>query len=116
MKNFILAVGLLIANIGFAHADSFAGANANANAGATSVVNNSPTINSTVGSTSGVNLESGAITNTATTGASSAQNGNMAVRTGDSNITFEAAKIPNIPPRRLRCHRLWVQLLKFLAH
>jgi len=86
-----------MSEFGSAHADSIA--SSGSSAGATSVVNNNPTVNSAVGSSSssGVTLDSGAVANTAVTGGSSANNGDMTVRTGDTNLTFEAAQPPKIP-------------------
>jgi hypothetical protein len=122
MKKIILVVGLITSSIGVVRADAIAGAAANSGsnsvavaapviapvisntlnsgsvAGVTSVVNNNPTNTNTVGSTAGVTLENGAVGANASTGPSSAQNGNMTVQTGATNITFAAAEAPKSPP------------------
>ena len=126
MKKIILALGLIASSIGVAEADTTAQAAANsgsdsvavaapvinnnpinnntANAGsvsgATSVVNNNPTNTNTntAGSTAGVTLENGAVGASASSGPSSAQNGNMTVQTGGTVINFAAAQAPKIPP------------------
>lgn len=77
MKKFVVVLLMMFCAMP-AFADS--SANANASAGATSVVNNAPTVTSTLGS------------------ASVSQNGDMSVSVAGTSITFEGSKAPNIPP------------------
>lgn len=107
MKRFVLLCVAFLVTAGIANAQSVADSTATAEASATVINAQTTTSGAVSGSSSGVTLQAGAISNTASggTGTSSAQNGNMAVQTGDvnvggssTNITFEAGKTPNIPP------------------